>query len=393
MSGAIALEGLRVLELSGLYGAYCGKLFADMGASVTLVETAEGSPMRAKAPFLANEPSPDTSLPFNYFAANKRSVVADLGTEEGQKALFTAASRADLLILSDHPQTAHVDLEALRLANPGLVCTRITPYGTSGPYSGYKGDDLTLMAMGGLLTMAGYPDSAPVVAFGEQGLLAGDQFAAVASLAAVLRAEATGQGEIIDVSIQEAIVMALENAAQTYQLEGKVRKRSASSARAGTGIFPCSDGEVYLLAGGIGETAMWGSFAKWMASEEVTGCELFSDPDWNDLAPGADEAFRAVFLPFAKARTKDQLYQGGKRWGVPIAPMSTAVDLLTNPQLLHRQYFVTAPSGSAIGPVAMPGAPYKFSVSPWALRTAAPGLGEYGNLADLTDLQDVQSHD
>lgn len=375
MSGQTALDGIRVLELSGLYGAYCGKLFADMGAHVTLVEPVAGSPMRGKPPFKDDTPGENSSLAFAYFAANKQSVPTDLKTEAGQTLLLHAASQADLLILSDHPDAQSVDLEALCAANPELVCTRITPYGCSGPYSSFAGDDLSLMAMGGLLTMAGFPDCAPVVAYGEQGLLAADQFAAVASLAAVLRAERTGRGELIDVSIQESIVMALENAAQTYQLEGKVRNRTASARRAGSGIFPCRDGQIYLLAGGIGETAMWGSFARWMAADNIPGAEIFAAPEWNDTAPGADEMFRAVFLPFAMGQTKDQLYQGGKTWGVPIAPMSTPVDLLSNRQLLHRRYFVAIPSGSPFSGIPVPGAPYKLSATPWTLRTPAPALG------------------
>lgn len=384
MSAPTALQGVRVIELSGLYGAYCGKLFADMGADVTLFEPLTGTPMRGKAPFAGDQPGENNSLHFAYFAANKKSVAVDLTTAAGQFRLKQAAMAADLLILSDHPDAAHVDLAALCAAYPRLVCMRITPYGGSGPYADYKGDDLTLMAMGGLLTMAGFPDRAPVVAYGEQGLLAADQFAAVASLAAVLRAQRTGQGELIDLSIQEAIVMALENAAQTYQLEGKVRNRTASARRAGSGIFPCKDGEIYLLAGGIGETAMWGSFARWMQAEKLPGAEVFADPDWNDTAPGANEQFEAIFLPFAMTQSKEQLYQGGKTWGVPIAPMSTPVDLLCNRQLLYRNYFVNLPEGSPLAGTPVPGAPYKLSATPWSLRSAAPAL----SLAD-TDLKEA----
>jgi benzylsuccinate CoA-transferase BbsE subunit len=372
---AAALDGLRVLELSGLYGAYCGKLFADLGAAVTLIEPPAGSPMRVKPPIAEDGCGERISLTFAYFAANKASVVLDLTAPAAVEALQAMARDADLVILSDHPDARHVDLEAIRLASPKLVCTRITPYGATGPYANFAGDDLTLMAMGGLLTMAGFPDEPPVVAHGEQGLLAGDQFAAVASLAAVLHAERTGEGELIDVSIQEAIVMALENAAQTYQLEGKVRNRTAGARRAGSGIFPCRDGEVYLLAGGIGETAMWSNFAQWMAADGVEGAEIFASPTWSDTAPHADDAFRRLFLPYAATRTKNELYARGKQWRVPIAPMSTPVDLLENRQLLHRGFFVPLPSGNPAVGIKVPGAPYKLNRTPWQLCTAAPKLG------------------
>lgn len=371
-----ALEGLRVLELSGLYGAYCGKLFADLGASVTLVEPPSGSPLRARPPFVEDVPGPDNSLAFAYFAANKSSVVLDFKNDVELIALSNLAARSALVILSDHPDAERVDLEALRRVNPALVCVRITPFGTTGPYSGYVGDDLTLMAMGGLLTMAGFPDAAPVVAYGEQGLLAADQFAAVAALAAVIHAERSGEGETIDLSIQQAITMALENAAQVYQLEGRVRNRMAGARRAGTGIFACKDGEIYLLAGGIGDTEMWGNFAKWMEAEGVEGAGLFAGPDWHDTAPGAEAAFEGVFLPYAAARTKDELYESAREWRVPMAPMSTPVDLLDNAQLACRGFFIPSPPGNPTAGILMPGAPYKLSDTPWALRNGAPPLGQ-----------------
>lgn len=374
MMAAAALEGVRVLELSGLYGAYCGKLFAGLGADVTLVEPPAGSPMRAKPPFVGDHPGPENSLPFAYFAAGKGSIVLDLESGTGLDTLHRLARDADLVILSDHPQAASVDLATLCADNPRLVCTRITPFGVSGPYADYLGDDLTLMAMGGLLTMAGFPGEAPVVAYGEQGVLAADQFAAVAALAAVLHAERTGQGELIDVSIQQAVVMALENAAQTYQLEGRIRNRAAIAPRAGTGIYPCKDGDIYLLAGGIGETSMWQNFADWMRDEKVEGADAFAAADWDDVTPGAIAAFERAFLPFAARLTKNELYAMGKEWRIPIAPMSTATDLLESRQLQYRGFFVDIPSGRTTSGIAMPGAPYKFSKTPWRQGSPAPVL-------------------
>jgi benzylsuccinate CoA-transferase BbsE subunit len=374
MADSQALAGLRIVELSGISGAYCGKLFADLGADVVLVEPVGGSPLRAKPPFFHDKPGPDNSLLFAYFAANKQNAVLNLSDPKGRMSLERLVVEADLLILADHPEAAFVDLDQLCARHPRLVGVRITPYGADGPYAGFAGDDLSLMAMGGLLTMAGYPDRAPVVAYGEQGLLAADQFAAVSALSALLHAEQTGDGEIIDVSIQEAIVMALENAAQTYQLEGKVRNRTGTSTRAGTGIYPCKDGELYLLAGGIGDTNMWSNFARWMEAEGVAGAATFGAPDWNDSAPGAEETFSGAFIPYAANKTKAELYAMGREWRVPMAPMSTPTDLLSNEQLAHRGYFVPCPAGSPMAGLRMPGAPYKLTKTPWAMRNAAPSL-------------------
>jgi len=372
MTGKKALDGIRVIELSGVSGAYCGKLFADLGADVTLVEPIEGSPLRAKGPFVGDVPSPDNSIPFAYFAANKANIVADIATPAGRKLIDELASAADIVIIADHPAAKYIDLPALLRLNPQLVCLHITPYGSDGPYAGFVGDDLALMAMGGLLTMAGYPDRAPVVAYGEQGLLAADQFGAVAALSALLYAEQTGEGELIDLSIQESIVMALENAAQTYQLEGNIRNRTGVTGRAGTGIYPCKDGDLYLLAGGIGDTGMWGNFARWMEAEGIADAAQFADATWDDKAPGSEDFFSKVFRPYAATRTKAELYAMGREWRVPMAPMSTPPDLLRNEQLAFRGFFVPCPAGSPAAGIRMPGAPYKLSETPWALEKGAP---------------------
>lgn len=378
MSTPAALEGIRVLELSGFHGAYCGKLFADLGAEVTLIEPPGGSMLRAKPPFAADGAGAQTSLAFAYFAANKRSIVLDLLRPEGQSALRELVANAQLIVVGDHPDAERVDLAALRDAHPVLVCTRISPYGSDGPYAAFVGDDLTLMAMGGLLNLGGHPEGPPTVAYGEQGVLAADQFAACASLAAVLSAEQSGAGELIDVSIQESIVMGLENAAQTYQLAQRVRQRAGGPKTAGSGIFKCKEGEIYLLAGGIGETAMWSNFAAWLCGEHVAGAETFADSKWSDAAfntsPQAHATFARVFEPFARTRTKQELYEGGRRWRVPTAPMSSPADLLANAQLQHRGFFVPSPAGCAIAGTLVPGAPYKLVRTPWRLHSAAPPL-------------------
>src|SRR5690606_11768918 len=122
--------------------------------------------------------------------------------------------------------------------------TSITPFGQTGPYAGYRAHDLTLLALGGLLSLAGFADSAPTRVWGNQAVLAAAQFAAAGSLAAVLHAEQHGQGQRVDVSAQQCVVMGLENAVQFADLEGTVRKRSGGAVRfAGTGIFSCLDGE------------------------------------------------------------------------------------------------------------------------------------------------------
>src|SRR5258705_4486074 len=125
-----ALSGLRVLDLSGLAGQYCGKLFADLGAEVVLVEPPGGSPVRREGPFLEGRAHPEYSLTFGYLNAGKRAIGLNLDHPDGQRVLKALAARADLVIESDKPGIAArlgLDAESLRAHSPRLVGTSITP--------------------------------------------------------------------------------------------------------------------------------------------------------------------------------------------------------------------------------------------------------------------------
>ncbi|WRL64223.1 CoA transferase [Blastococcus brunescens] len=240
--GEAALAGLRVLDLSGPMGNYCGKLFAELGADVVLVEPPGGTALRHQPPFAGDRPDPERSLPYLYNNTSKRSLRLDLDHPEGQQVLRDLAAGADLLIETDSPgrmAARGLGHEELSADHPGLVTTSITPFGQTGPYAEYEAGDLVCLAMGGLLYLGGYVDGPPVQAGLQQAYVAGNLFGAVASMLAVTAAETTGQGQHVDVSVQESVVMGLENAAQFQDLEGRVRRRTGGRQwRAGAGVFP-----------------------------------------------------------------------------------------------------------------------------------------------------------
>jgi benzylsuccinate CoA-transferase BbsE subunit len=376
---------LRVLDLTARWGNYCGKLFADLGADVILIEPPGGSPLRRVGPFIDDKPSLEGAIPFLYHNTNKRSLVTDLDTPHGQSLLKRLIATADLLIETESPGTMEargLSATDARRIKPSLVYTSITPFGRSGPFAHYAADDLTLMAMGGLLTMAGYPDQPPITAYGEQAFAASSLYAAVASLLAVYRAEATAVGETIDVSIQESVAMGLENAAQLYDLQRTIRRREAGvRQRAGSGLYPCQDGYVYMLAGGIGETKFWSNFLDWLTDEKVEGVAVFREERWLDIkfltSEEGKKSFSEIFDPFALTRSKANLYEGARRWRVPMAPVATPANVLASAQLRHRGFFVDVHNGALNRDITLPGAPYKLSDSPWRIRLSAPRLGAH----------------
>ena len=381
-----ALAGLRVLDLSDRFAHYCGKLFADLGAEVILVEKpGEGTGLRRMPPFLDDIPGPDRGLPFLYLAANRLSVALDLDTAEGQARFRDLARGADLVIEDAAPGTMArrgLDHAALAAIRPAIVTLSITPFGQTGPYARYAADDLTLIALGGFLSMMGYPDEPPSAAWGEQAFAMGSMFGAVGAMLAVLHAEATGTGQQVDVAIQECAAMAMENAAQFWDLEGRVRRRFAGEQRhAGTGLFGCADGHIYLFAGGMAAARFWPNLVAWLAEERVPGAEELQGPDWSTTAfldtPPAKRRFAEIFTPFAASRSKAWLYREGQARRVPLCPVATSRDILESGQLRARDFLVEAthpPSGRRF---AVPGAPYRLSATPWRLGRPAPSIGEH----------------
>jgi benzylsuccinate CoA-transferase BbsE subunit len=378
-----ALAGLRVLEVAGTFGAYCGKLFAEMGADVILIEPPGGAALRHRAPFVDDASDPDASLTFAYLHSSKRGITLDLDTADGQ-ALFRRLAASAAAVVESEPGGAldarGLGYDALAAANPALVYTSITPFGREGLYADLPASDLTLMALGGLLSLGGYDDGEPTRAYGDQALLAADQFAAVGTLLAILQAEQTDQGQRVDVSAQECVVMALENAIQYYDLEGTVRRRlGAGQRQAGIGVYPCADGHIYLLATTYGQK--WDPLVHWMIDSGVKGAEQFLEPRWRTVEwLQQDEAkaiFLEAFLALTLPRTKAELYAGGVERQLPLCPINTPADVLASPQLAARGYFAEVPHPARDRPLVMSGPPYQLSATPWRLRGPAPTLGQH----------------
>lgn len=400
------LAGLRVLDLSSRYAYYCGRLFADLGADVVLVEPpVSGCELRTRSPFIGNGSGPDDGIPFFVQCANKRGVTLDLDRPEGAELFGKLAATADLVIEDGVPGAmamrglSHADL--LR-EKSDLVLTSITPFGQTGPYADAPADDLTLLALGGFLAMMGYPDREPTQAYGQQAEAMGCMFGAVGAMMALLGSDGGGAGQHVDISIQECTVMALENAAQFYDLEKRVRSRSAGAQRqAGTGLFPCVDGYVYIFVGGMAALRFWPNFVTWMHDEGVDQDGQFADARWTDMAfldsSEAKQLFSTLFSAFAASRTKAQLYHDGQARRVPICPVSTPSDLVANRQLEHRQFFTSLRHEPSQRDITIPGVPFRLSRTPGQVRRPAPRLGEhnveiYGELGiDAAALNDLTS--
>ena len=375
-----ALSELCVLELAGERGAYCGKLFSDMGADVIKVEPPGGDPARRRAPFWGDEPHPDRGLAFLYANTGKRSLVLDLDDESDQARLRGLAAGADLLIESfapGHLAARGLGYADLRRANPGLVFTSITGFGQSGPHAGYRSTDLIASAMGGAMYVIGAEEDPPVRHGGEQAHLIAAVCAASSSLIALHHRDRTGAGQHVDISTQETTVAMSHIAGIGKWLEdGIIPKRIGTGlvASVPSGAYPCKDGTVYLM---VNRAAHWKALAGWI--HEVTGNREVLDPMFD--GPSSNRLpYRELLDLFISEMTsrlsQDEVYHEGQRRHIAFTPCSTAETIVRDPQLAARGYFlpVEHPGGRTL---TYPGAPFRPIATPWRIRRRAPELGEH----------------
>lgn len=376
-------SSLKIVDFTGELGPYAGKMFANLGADVIHVEPFAGDPLRRVGPFYKNQRVANASLPFNYFNTNKRGLVLDLDREAGRKVLLDLCSEADLLLESCVPGylwQRGLGYEELSRRNPKLVHTSITPFGHSGPMAHQGGTDLTCAAMSGFLYLAGLDHEKPVRTPDNQTYRMAEAYAAVGSAIALYHAKRTGKGQFVDVACIEAAAGALENAAQFWDLEGKVRRGRGKEAGTAT-IHPCTDGYVALVAIMGKNKLMWEPFVKWMKEEGVEEWQAFDNDKWIESSYRESkegyETFCRIFERYTRKHDKRYLYETGQRHSVAITPVSNGKDLLENPQLVFREYWKKARNEALGGDVVYPGAPYEFGELEWALGRNAPRLGEH----------------
>lgn len=357
--------GVRILDLTHGLGLYAGRLFADLGAEVLLVEPPEGLQDR-QGDFAR----------FAFLNASKKSVVIDAGTQAGQSALESLAKRSDIVFVErGGPLFEEIDL--VHVLNPRAVVTAISPFGMTGPMADAPASDLVLQAAGGIAWMSGRIDDAPLSLPFDQATMVGSIYAATVTAIAFADAERTGRGHAIDVSVQECIAHSLQNAIQVWDLEQRISIRGGAGTRDATeDIFPCRDGHVFL-ASPLSLGTSWRALVAWMVeighpSGDALSQEKWSSREWR-LTPEARSEFRALFTAFTMERDKETLTREAIARRVVMGPVNRLAETFDDPQLAHRGFYrpLELPSGQA---VAFPGPPFSLTPQVWAV-SPAPKLG------------------
>jgi crotonobetainyl-CoA:carnitine CoA-transferase CaiB-like acyl-CoA transferase len=398
-----ALEGVRVVEFCDEIGSYCGRLLAGLGADVIKVEPPGGGRQRHTPPFFQAGPrGPDASLTFWAHNTSKRSVVLNLQTQRGREDALRLALSADVF-LEDCPVgylEAHgLGYAALHGAKPSLVYTSMTGFGQTGPHARWAYADIVGQAMSGIVTLAGSPQAPPYQIYGNQANLSASIHGAQGTLLAVLHAEATGQGQQVDVSAQEATAMAQETAMQFWDLQKKNRFRTGFSGGVpvtlpAMGVYPTSDGWVmtFILspAGadlpGLIDWMRERGFVEDLDQEPYASLigrlnmayitPVLADPHALDDELPEMHHIHDVVAKFLQSMTAREAYEGGQRRHLLVGIVSTPKDLAEDSQLRARNWFRPVTFDYLNRTFEFPGPPFKLSDTPMRI-TRPPRLGEH----------------
>ena len=407
-----ALGAWRVVELAAEGTSFAGKLLADLGADVILVEPPGGSPQRSYGPFLDDEAGPERSLHWWHYNTSKRSVVLDLqdaSSGGGRDVFRRLVASADVLIEAERPgdlAELGLDYADLRAQHADLIHCSITPFGRSGPRSQEHATDLTVLAAAGPVWSCGYDDHSlpPVRGGGNQGLQTAGVWAAIAVLTALVHKAETGVGQLLDVSMHAASNVTTELATygwlaarrEVQRQTGRhaaprptdpTQVRCADGRYLNTGVPPRRPGEFKVLYEWLVELELTEEFPLAVLLEmggeyeHIGMAEIEEDPMIGEVfGAGRD----AVALIASRLPAYDA-FMGFQRRGIPVGIVYAPEDIMADPHFVARGFRVEVEHEDLGRSFTYPGAAVLLNGSPMTIRGRSPHIGEHNDEV-LTEL-------
>jgi crotonobetainyl-CoA:carnitine CoA-transferase CaiB-like acyl-CoA transferase len=368
-----ALKGLRVVDMTRvLAGPFCTMFLADMGAEVIKVEEpGKGDDARGYPPFLRG-----TSTYFTNLNRNKQSIVLDLKKPEAKTILLDLLKKTDILLENFKPGTMErlgLGYNEVREANPGIIYASISGFGQYGPYKDRPGYDIIGQAMGGLMSVSGWPDSPPTRTGTAMADIVAGLNACIGILAALKGRERTGQGERIDVALVDSMVSAMETVIQIYLTEGRVPQRVGNRYEfiAPYDSFAAEDGWVVI---GVGGQEVWKRFCRVIGHEELT-----EDPEFltnRDRVNNVVRLEEIVTQWTCKRKVADivSLLMGAS---VPCSPILNVEQICNDPHIAKAREMIVEMDHPHGGRMNVISCPIKFTRMKPTIRTTAPLHGEH----------------
>lgn len=386
-----SLTGVTVLDLSRvLAGPYAAQILADLGATVVKIENPRDPDVSRGFPPYLTDGDEEFSAYYAQYNRGKLGMGLDLSTPEGVAVLKDLVRSADVLVENFRPGTMDklgVGYDVLREVNPRLVYTAISGYGRTGSRSRRPAFDNTAQAAGGIWSMTGYADQPPVRVGVTIGDLSATLFAVIGTLAALRHAEATGEGQVVDVAQVDSIVALTETAVVDYTVTGAVAspQGNAHAWVRPYELFDCADGQVFF---GAYTDKLWNA-----------SCDLFgtpehkADPELDTMRKRFDEDVYArkvkpIVAGWLATRTKAELEELAGDV-VPLTAVKTIGEVVDDPGTAERDMIVSADYGP-LGVLRMFGQPIKLSATPAQPARTANRFAEHADavLRDLAGYDD-----
>jgi len=369
----LPLADIRVLEMGQLLaGPFCGQLLGDFGAEVIKVEPpGSGDPMRA----WGREKPHGKSLWWPILARNKKSVTLNLREPRGQELARRLAARADVLLENFRPGTLErwgLTPEALWAVNPGLVITRVTGYGQTGPYASRAGFGSIGEAMGGIRYVTGDPDRPP----SRTGVSLGDElagtFAALGTMIALHARRRTGRGQVVDAALYEAVLAMMESLLPEWEIAGYQRERTGAVLPnvAPSNVYPTKDGSVLIAAN---QDSIFRRLAAVMGRPELAD-------DGRYATHGARGAHAAeldeLIADWSRGQQAGPLLDTLHAAGIPAGLIYRARDMLDDPHFRAREAIIRL-THPQFGQLPMQNVFPRLSATPGRARSTGPDLGQH----------------
>ncbi len=388
-----SLNGVTVLDLSRvLAGPYAAQMLADLGATVIKIENPRDPDVSRGFPPYLTDGDEEFSAYYAQYNRGKLGVGLDLASDEGKQVLKDLVRNADVLVENFRPGTMTklgVGYDVLHEINPKLVYAAISGYGQTGSRSRRPAFDNTAQAAGGLWSMSGYPGQPPVRVGVTIGDLSATLFAVIGTLAALRHAEATGEGQLVDVAQVDSIMALTETAVVDYTVDGKVAEPAGNqhSWVKPYELFDCADGQVFF---GAYTDKLWNAACDLFGTPEVK-----ADPEIDTmrkrLVPEVYERkVKPIVVDWLAGRTKAELEEMAGDV-VPLTAIKTIGEVVDDPGTAERDMIVEADYGD-LGTLRMFGQPIKLSATPATPARTANRLAEHADqvLAEFAGYDDAR---
>jgi formyl-CoA transferase len=371
-----ALSGIRIIDMThNQAGPACAQILAFLGADVIKLEEPKGGDVARTVH--ADKKNSD-SLFFLLFNANKRSLTLNLKTDEGKRLFREVIGKSDVLLENFSPGALDrlgLGYDALAKINPRLIYATIKGFGTYGPYRDYKSYEPIAQAMGGAMSITGFPENPPtfvVPAIGDSGT---GMHMAIGILAALQQRHGSGRGQHVEVSMQDAVVNLIRVSLRDHQRAGRPMPRRGNQLgqTVPSTIYPCAPGGpndyVFINAS---QQPMWVAMLGVMGRPELAEDANFKTAEarWKNR-----EALGAIIEAWTGARTKHEVMRLMGEAGVPCGAVQDTGEVLADPHLKAREMIVDIDYPTR-GTYQTVGCPVKLSDSP-ATVTRPPLLGEH----------------